>query len=485
VQAADKGLRGATTGLHGMCGYAGGFVGPLGVGLVLDWAGSADGWGLTFPISDRGSASSIARASCSGASATRRRGPSWASSWRRTVLRWTRAATFMSARFPGPHGRKSIPESRTLPTCDLCRSSKRSGDPSHGPYGKSSPVGGSNHSAGEEGCGCDPRAGSQDERRQADLEEELAELTARNREPVTFTSILADWNLERGTDGSLKKYTGFMKQVFEFAATDDANRITAKQIVEFETSLRRAGKLHQNTIRNMLACYKAVFKFAKRKHMIETNPAEDLHVPESVETDVRDFPPALAKRIVSEAQKLRPELYLAVLIQSVTGCRVSEILNRLTTDIREEEGAVIFEVPKTGKGKGKTKSSARKIPDRGRATIPSGRRFLAARRKQLPRDYRVETSIRFARDSPLEGDGFEPSVPHTKQTFWLPRSVPAIRHPQRAHKPPRRHSVVGPAVGEIDRRCSLNSMSPCTQYTAPATRKLKTSVSSSQFLRTT
>jgi len=48
VQAADKGLRGATMGLHGMCGYAGGFVGPLGIGLVLDWAGSADGLGLTF-----------------------------------------------------------------------------------------------------------------------------------------------------------------------------------------------------------------------------------------------------------------------------------------------------------------------------------------------------------------------------------------------------------------------------------------------------
>ena len=33
VQAADKELRGATMGLHSMCGYAGGFIGPLGVGL--------------------------------------------------------------------------------------------------------------------------------------------------------------------------------------------------------------------------------------------------------------------------------------------------------------------------------------------------------------------------------------------------------------------------------------------------------------------
>jgi hypothetical protein len=48
VQASDKELRGATMGLHSMCGYAGGFIGPLGVGLVLDWAGNADGWGLAF-----------------------------------------------------------------------------------------------------------------------------------------------------------------------------------------------------------------------------------------------------------------------------------------------------------------------------------------------------------------------------------------------------------------------------------------------------
>ena len=50
VQAADPALRGATMGLHSMCGYAGGFIGPLGVGLVLDLAGRnlVLGWGLGF-----------------------------------------------------------------------------------------------------------------------------------------------------------------------------------------------------------------------------------------------------------------------------------------------------------------------------------------------------------------------------------------------------------------------------------------------------
>jgi MFS family permease len=50
VQAANPALRGATMGLHSMCGYAGGFLGPLGVGLALDFAGSnlRLGWGLGF-----------------------------------------------------------------------------------------------------------------------------------------------------------------------------------------------------------------------------------------------------------------------------------------------------------------------------------------------------------------------------------------------------------------------------------------------------
>ena len=50
VQAADPKLRGATMGLHSMCGYAGGFVGPPIAGLVLDLVGSDSvvGWALAF-----------------------------------------------------------------------------------------------------------------------------------------------------------------------------------------------------------------------------------------------------------------------------------------------------------------------------------------------------------------------------------------------------------------------------------------------------
>ncbi len=50
VQSAEPARRGATMGLHSMCGYAGGFIGPLGVGLALDLAGADTvlGWALAF-----------------------------------------------------------------------------------------------------------------------------------------------------------------------------------------------------------------------------------------------------------------------------------------------------------------------------------------------------------------------------------------------------------------------------------------------------
>jgi hypothetical protein len=37
-------------GLHSMCGYAGGFVGPIGVGVALDLAGpeAVLGWAFAF-----------------------------------------------------------------------------------------------------------------------------------------------------------------------------------------------------------------------------------------------------------------------------------------------------------------------------------------------------------------------------------------------------------------------------------------------------
>jgi len=47
---AEPGRRGATLAVHSTLGYAGGFVGPLALGVTLDLLGGASvlGWGLAF-----------------------------------------------------------------------------------------------------------------------------------------------------------------------------------------------------------------------------------------------------------------------------------------------------------------------------------------------------------------------------------------------------------------------------------------------------
>jgi MFS family permease len=47
---ADPARRGATLAVHSMLGYAGGFLGPLMMGWVLDWSGGMSplAWGLAF-----------------------------------------------------------------------------------------------------------------------------------------------------------------------------------------------------------------------------------------------------------------------------------------------------------------------------------------------------------------------------------------------------------------------------------------------------
>ena len=51
VSVAEEGRRGSTLGLHSLIGFSGAAVGPLAVGLILDFGGggkSIEAWGLGF-----------------------------------------------------------------------------------------------------------------------------------------------------------------------------------------------------------------------------------------------------------------------------------------------------------------------------------------------------------------------------------------------------------------------------------------------------
>ena len=176
-------------------------------------------------------------------------------------------------------------------------------------------------------------------------------------ERATFAKILATWKLEHPNEATFKRYTGYMDELAEHAGTDNANEITPQHIVAFETSLRKAGKLHPNTISNYLTTFKLLFRFAKRKFMIVVNPMADVKVPAKIESDKTRYEREQVQSIVTEAKNLRFELFLIVVVQAYTGVRISEIANRKTTDLRQRDGIWCLVIPK-----GKTKSSERFIP---------------------------------------------------------------------------------------------------------------------------
>src|SRR6267142_544162 len=117
--------------------------------------------------------------------------------------------------------------------------------------------------------------------------------------PVSFTEILDVWKLENDNEDTFNKFTRMMGKLAAFAGTDDAKRITPRQIVEFETLLRQAGKHHTNTISNYMGCYATVFKTAKRKFMITVNPMADVKVPGKIDTDILPHTPEQVRSIGS------------------------------------------------------------------------------------------------------------------------------------------------------------------------------------------
>jgi len=68
-------------------------------------------------------------------------------------------------------------------------------------------------------------------------------------------------------------------------------------------------------------------------------------VPGKIDTEHLPYTPEQVRSIVGEAQKLRIELYLCAVVQAYTGVRISEIANRKTSEIRQEEGFGVWSYP--------------------------------------------------------------------------------------------------------------------------------------------
>jgi integrase len=112
----------------------------------------------------------------------------------------------------------------------------------------------------------------------------------------------------------------------------------AYDIVRFEKHLEttpdpRTGKLrHPNTVLGYLSSFRGVFTIAVKQILIDTNPMDNVVVGSKIESKRQPYSVDQVSRILARAQATTDDIFLPLLAQAYSGCRVSEIVDCSTLD---------------------------------------------------------------------------------------------------------------------------------------------------------
>jgi integrase len=151
-----------------------------------------------------------------------------------------------------------------------------------------------------------------------------------------------------------ESYSNTMRLLTAFLGHDDAQRVTADEIVRFKdhrlASKKRNGEpLSATTVRNSdLAALKAIFGWAVNNRRLPENPAAGVTVPKvaKVKLREREFTTEEARTLLRAASQLRPgrelpQTYAAKRwipwLLAFTGARVGEIAQMRRQDLRKVE----------------------------------------------------------------------------------------------------------------------------------------------------
>jgi integrase len=124
----------------------------------------------------------------------------------------------------------------------------------------------------------------------------------------------------------------------EFLGHNDGARVTSQNIVAFEKHLAttpdpRTGKLrHPNTPLTYLSSFSGVFTVAVQQLLIDTNPMDKVTIGSKIESKRQPYSVEQVSRILTRAQAETDDIFLPLLVQAYSGCRVSEIVDCSTRD---------------------------------------------------------------------------------------------------------------------------------------------------------
>jgi integrase len=158
---------------------------------------------------------------------------------------------------------------------------------------------------------------------------------------TTFPKLIEEWARKKRIDNPqtrAQRETHF-QALAEFLGHDNGAEVTSRDIVRFEKHLEttpdpRTGKLrHHNTIISYLSSFKGVFKVAVQSILLDETPMDKVAVGSKIDSTRQSYSVKQVTLILTRAQtETTDEIFLCLLTEAYTGCRVSEIADCSTLD---------------------------------------------------------------------------------------------------------------------------------------------------------
>ena len=164
---------------------------------------------------------------------------------------------------------------------------------------------------------------------------------------TTFTKLIEEWARKKRIDNPQTKEqreTHF-RALAEFLGHDNGADVTSRDIVRFEKYLEttpdpRTGKLRSpNTPLSYLSSFRGVFTVAVQSILIDENPMDRVAVGSKVESKRQPYSVEQVTLILNRAQHETDEIFLPLLTEAYTGCRISEIVDCTTGDFNSSRTA--------------------------------------------------------------------------------------------------------------------------------------------------
>jgi integrase len=157
---------------------------------------------------------------------------------------------------------------------------------------------------------------------------------------TTFSALIAEWVRKKRIDNpqTKRRTETHFNALAAFLGHDNGAEVTSRDIVRFEKHLAttpdpRTGKLrHPNTPLTYLWSFSGVFTVAVQSILLDANPLDNVTVGSKIESKRQSYSVEQVTLILTRAQRETDDIFLPLLAQAYTGCRVSEIVDCSTLD---------------------------------------------------------------------------------------------------------------------------------------------------------